>query len=184
MKYELTTPAAGSPVTLDDAKAHLVVDHAHDDVLIQHYIDQATAFAEAETGQSIGTQVWTVYGDDWCSATSLPFKPVQSAVVKYTDTEGAEQTLAADQYYLDNKSYPARLYPAAGITWPDLGPGPNVVRVEVTTGHTAVKGTIESGIYMMIGHLYENREAVTAGAVVEVPLGARSMFGMERITLP
>jgi len=181
MKYELTTPRSGTVVSLDEAKAHLVVEHNADDALIPIYIEQATTFAESQTGRQLGSQVWTLYADDWCGALELPFYPVQSVVIKYDDTDGTEQTLADDQYLLDAIAYPATIRPADGVTWPDTSGKPNCIRVEVTAGSDTLNGNIQAGIYLMLGHLYENREAVTHGTMTELPLGARMFFDAERL---
>jgi hypothetical protein len=40
---------------------------------------------------------------------------------------------------------------------------------------------IIAGIYLTLGHLYENRQDVTKEKMNEIPNGARSLFDMYRV---
>lgn len=183
MKYERTTPRTVPPVAVDDVKRHLVVEHSNDDNLITAYIAQASDWAENYTGCKLGSQVWTVYGDCWADIAYLYFKPVDSVVVLYDDEDGSEQTLAADQYLLDNKSYPILIMPAPDVTWPELNKAPNNVRVEVTCGETVTPAVIEAGMNMLIGDMYNNRENSSITQMYEVPLGIRSFMDQARVII-
>ncbi len=181
MKYELTTPRIVPPVSLDDVKRHLVVEHANDDNLLTAYISQASDWTEQYTGKQLGNQVWTVYGDCWADITSIAFKPITSVVITYDDEDGVEQTLAADQYYLDDKAYPATICPATDVTWPDLDTGPNVIRVTVTCGYTSAPSAMEAAINMLVGDMYMNRENSNMTQMYEVPLGVKAFLDQVRV---
>ena len=51
MGVKLITPAATTPVSLDEAKKHLRVVDSDDDVAIAAYIEAATKMCEAFTGR-------------------------------------------------------------------------------------------------------------------------------------
>lgn len=181
MKIEQITPPNGTAVTLDSAKKHLYVEHTADDELISIYINQAAAWCSSYTGKHIGAQTWALYADRWCEAVSLPFYPLHSVTVTYIDTEGAQQTLPPDQYYFDGKQYPALLQPREGVTWPDVSPGPNVITVTCDTGAVSLNGNITAAIYLLVGHLYEQRSESAPINLKAIPMGVTSFLDNERL---
>ena len=181
MKYELITPPTGPAVPLTTAKAHLVVEHAADDELIQIYINQAAAWAQSYTGRHIGEQEWKVYGDTWCDILSIPFSPVRTIAIEYIDIDGATQTLATDQYYLDNKSYPATIQPRPAVEWPDLSDEPNCVTVTCQTGTNLLDGNMSSAIYLLTAHLYEQRSDSSPLRIHKIPHGVTVFLDLVRL---
>ncbi len=183
MKLERTVAPTELAVPLETAKEHIVVDHHDDDMLIEGYIRQATAYCERQLNHHIGAQEWMVYGDSWAEIQALPVYPLHSVVVTYDDEDGAEQTLAADQYFLDNKSFPARIMPATDVTWPDLGDGFNTVRVTCQTGHTETSDAARTAILLLVGHYYENREASSPVAIHTVPMAVDAAIDSEKLVV-
>jgi uncharacterized phiE125 gp8 family phage protein len=182
MKYEQTTPPTGTVVPLASAKQHLVVEHAADDELITRQISQATAWCASYTGRHLGAQEWQLFADCWLGALSLPFFPIQSVVVTYVDIDDATQTLAADQYYLDNKTFPATLRPRPAVTWPELGGGPNVVTVTCQTGSATVNGNLSAAIFLLTAHLFEQRSESAPINIHRIPHGVTTFLDLERLT--
>ena len=46
----------------------------------------------------------------------------------------------------------------------------------------AIPENIISGMYLLIGHLYENRESVVIGKIVnELPMGVKYLWDLDRI---
>lgn len=181
MKYELVTPPVGPAVPLVTAKQHLVVEHAADDELITMYIGQAAAWCSSYSGRHIGEQTWAVFGNTWCDVISLPFSPLQSVVVEYIDEDEATQTLAADQYYLDNKSYPATLQPRPTVTWPELSDAPNCVTVTCQTGSNTLNGNISAAVYLLVAHLYEQRSESAPINIHKIPHGVTTFLDLVRL---
>lgn len=61
----VTTPPSMEPVSLEEAKAHLRVDHTVDDDLISTLIAAARSYLESITGQAFMTQQISQTADAW-----------------------------------------------------------------------------------------------------------------------
>ena len=202
----LVTPPAAEPVTLAEAKAHLRVDIANDDSLITDLIASARQAAESHTRRALVTQTWRLSLDrfpgkplPWwdgvregaeipepANAVELPRPPLQSvtAVTAYDDTDAATVMPAAD-YFVDTDREPGRIVLRSGKTWPSVTRVANGVEVVFVAGYgaaSAVPQAIRQGILMLVGHTYENREAVvTDGAAAELPLGVAALWRPYRV---
>jgi uncharacterized phiE125 gp8 family phage protein len=86
--------------------------------------------------------------------------------VKYYDQDDTLQTLAASQYEVDIYGSPARF---RLINVPKLKDRMNALQLNFTCGYTnaaAVPSPIKQAMYLIIGHLYENRQDVVTGTQV------------------
>ena len=164
----LVTPASAL-VSTADAKAHLRVEDATDDALIDALVKAATDYLDGQAGllgRCIGSQVWRQDYPDWASRLRLPFPDVTSVVVKYFDTANVEQTLADTNYDLleDSKSSYIRFVDsfAEPSVYDDRD---DVVQVTLTAGYATVPEAIIAVVKLLVGHWYENREAVVTGTI-------------------
>lgn len=181
MKFSRTTAPNDLPITVEEAKAHCAIEHTDDDAIIGIYIAQAVDYAENYTGRQLMDQVWTAYYDSWHTVFALPFRPLKSVVIKYTDPAGDEQILSADQYMVDDQEYPALV---SAETWPETKATYNAIRVEATCGYvdaSDVPAGIKSAMYLLTGHLYENREGSAAVKISELPLGVDSFLRQYKV---
>jgi len=180
----VVSAAASEPVTLEEAKRHLRVDGTEEDTLIEGLIAAARELVEGETGRTLMAQTIRQYFDDFPEdggTLRLAVYPVRSvASLKYLDDDGTETTLAADDYRADVTSEPARIDPACGETWPTTYGASNGVWVNVEAGYAsaaAVPRGLKQAILLLVGHWYENREAINIGNIVaELPMAVRSLL--------
>lgn len=167
MGLRRTIDAATEPVSLAEAKAHLRLITADDDALINALIKAVRNLAEHETNRSLITQTWEKTLDEFPDAVVLHYPPILSILsVGFSDSYGVVQALSAGSYKADLKSEPGYLIPAFGLTWPSTRNDINSVTVTYLAGYgTAadVPQAIKQWMLLMVGHLYENREAVSAG---------------------
>lgn len=186
MGLKLITAPAVEPVTLAEAKAQLRKTTADEDALISSLIVAARNFAEAYTGRAFITQTWDYVLDAFpCGLFELPKGPLQSvSSVKYLDSAGVEQTLAAAGYKVDALTDPGRIAPAYGQSWPTTRSEPNAVTVRFVAGYgdaSAVPQAIKEALLLLISHLFENREAVAEGNFSALPLGFEPMLAFYRV---
>lgn len=171
-----TDAPPATPVTLDEVKAHLRVDHDDEDGTIQIYLDACVAQVDGwagTLGQALITQTWRVDYTHFCGDLILPFGPVQSVTITYRDPAGVTQTYAASNYTLVQTAGGARVVLKDGSDWPDTDDNPAPISVSMVVGFgdaSAVPASIKAGLLLMIGDLYANRETAGAGPFTAIPM--------------
>lgn len=195
MGISVVTPPTSDPLSLIEAKDHLHVTETDQDGLIAGYILAAREFVENSTHLRLVTQTLDLTVDDGWPVVSVrgvcrtriefPVKPVQSVTsVTYVDGNGAPQTLAADQYTLSKDGAVHFIEPAYGVTWPTTRCQTAAITVRFVAGYAQaeVPPSLLQAIRWLVGHQYENREAVSAGTLNEIPLGLEAMISQHRFS--
>jgi hypothetical protein len=115
----------------------------------------------------------------------LPRAPLVSIdSVQYLDTTNILQTLNLSQYVVTTGS-PGRMAPIFGAIWPVTLPQIGAVQIQFTAGYSAdasaVPANVVAAIKLVLGLLYENREAVIQGSFAELPasLAVDGLLGIE-----
>jgi uncharacterized phiE125 gp8 family phage protein len=168
------TPPAAEPVTLTEAKLHLREDGTDQDSLIEGLITAAREYVES-TGRLLMPCVVRQYFDEFpCRLSPLPIRSIAS--VNYLDSDGDSQTVT--DYTADIVSEPARIQePESG--WPTTDDVINAVWVDINAGYTSaatVPRALKQAILLLVGHWYENREAIAGGAMTELPLAVETLM--------
>lgn len=193
MRYSVnvkTAPAA-EPISLTEAKLHLRVDDDDQDALISGLIAAAREWAENYTRRSFVQRTLELRLDCFVSPIKLPSGPVISVTsVQYMDQAGVLQTLAADRYQVDLYGTPPCIVPVFGVVWPVTKYGTlNSVVVEYEAGYADsnvsppdladnVPSAVKAALKLIVGHLYENREAVVLANVqaIQLPMAVKSLL--------
>lgn len=177
MALKLITAATVLAVSLIEAKAHLRVDSADDDTLIEAMIGAATQAAEQMTGRALMTQTWELTLDAFPAALELTRVPAQSITsITYADSAGTATVMAAPLYALDNAddfgfAYVVPVYAGA---WPATRDEINAVKVRYVAGYAdaaSVPESIKSWIKLQVGAMLEGREAEVIGNGSAISLG-------------
>jgi uncharacterized phiE125 gp8 family phage protein len=122
-------------------------------------------------------------------ALRLPMPRLVSVTsITYLDTFGELQTLAPSAYSVDAASQPARIVPAINLTWPTTDYFiPGSVKVTYISGSygdgeevDTCPFSIKAAILLTVGHYYENREATTALALKNLPIGVDALLNPYR----
>lgn len=176
----LATAPAAEPVTLEEAKLHLRVDHDDEDDYIAGLVTAAREMVERLTGRQLVAATWDfVYARFPCGGWGelyLPAAPVQSVTsVSYVDGDGDAQTVDADAWELSAASEPAIIRPAVGYTWPATADTLEAVTVRAVCGYgdaDDVPQSLRRAVLLIVGHWYTNREAVVVGTIAtSLPAG-------------
>ncbi len=183
----LVTAPTAEPVDLDEVKTHLKVDVVDDDELIVSWIQAAREHVETFTHRALMTQTWDYTLD--CVPSDgviwLPKAPTASITsLSYVDGTGTTQTWASSNYRTDIPAGPwarkARITSAYGVPWPVTRKVTGALTVRFVAGYgTArqVPSAIKAAMRLLIGHWYEQREAVIVGtSVTPVPMAVDSLL--------
>ncbi|MER9164394.1 head-tail connector protein [Mesorhizobium sp. M0715] len=169
-----------TPVSLDEVKLHCRVDFDDDDVLLEAFIGAATAHLEKVLDIAVITQSWRQdFGSFSCLR--LPKDPVQEdgLIVEYRDTENRPQTLPGSSYRLLVDSLGPYVAVEPGQNWPAVYNRLDAVSVSFIAGTAVdeVPPALKAAILLHVGHLYQNREAVTVDAASNfLPLGYETLL--------
>lgn len=134
------------------------------DPLLNMLIQAARQHAETYLKRALITQTVDLHLDCFpCWEIKLP--PLQSvSAITYFDTNGVEQTLAADQYLVDSTTQPARITPAFGLVWPVTQYRNNAVKIRFVAGYgaaSAVPACVKNWMLVRIKTLWDGRDQLT-----------------------
>jgi uncharacterized phiE125 gp8 family phage protein len=168
MATKIITAPTFEPLSVADVSEYLRLDDSPTDtLLISALITAARQHLENYLNRYIAQQTVELALTGWSDKIDLS-APLQSvSSVKYLDVNGVEQTLAANQYVIDNYSEPAVIYPAYNVTYPNLYDQENNVKIRYVVGFTSggspdtnpLPDTLKFAMMLIIGDLYSNREA-------------------------
>ena len=112
----------------------------------------------------------------------LPRPPLVSITsITYKDTAGATQTFSNTNYLVLTDDEPGRIALKYGKEWPDTYADAGAVVVTYAAGYAdaaSVPDPIKQAIRFLVGHFYENREAVNVGNIITAtPMAVESLLG-------
>lgn len=198
MGLKIIALSVGEPLTLEECRAHLRVQpyevdsndsgtHPDDD-LIMAMQGAARAHCENFLGMSISQKMYELSLDQFPSGPiTMPVSPLMS-VESVTVGEGSDALLDDTAYTVDHFSVPERLLPVT--VWPTVTAAPNLIRIRFVAGYgdgsdaEPLPPEIRAAMLLMLGHLYEHREAVNIGSAPnELPLGVEALLRPRRVRL-
>lgn len=190
MALTVVTAPAVEPVSLAEGKLHLRVDISTDDDLITAMIQAAREVVEGISRRALITQVWKLILDEFPEEDEIviPLPPLQSVTsITYKDRDGNESTFSSGDYIVNTDTEPGKVVLAYGSSWPSTTLYPTgAITVQFTAGFgdasTDVPEKYRQAMMLLLGHFYENREAIaTTGAVPkEVPFGVEALLWLDR----
>jgi uncharacterized phiE125 gp8 family phage protein len=186
MHLEKITDPAFSAVTLARLRNNSNIPPGQDEDFLTGALQSAEDYVERYLECTIASAEWRLTLDSFPPLNGpqlIPLWPIRTVTeIAYTDPAGATILLPLNQIVqpIGNDRYHLRL--KSGLCWPTTSCDPNSVRIEFTAGwitQSAIPGTLNRAIMMLVSHWYENREAVLTGTVSkEIELGVGSMLAM------
>lgn len=169
MSTVLASAPTAEPVTLNEVKRQRNITGSDDNEELTRLIYAARRYAENYTGRAFITQVWDLFFDSFPQKIEVPFAPLQSVThVKYTDTDGVQQTLSDTLYTVNTNAEPGYIIPAYNEDWPDTRAVPDAVEVRFIAGYgdaeTDVPQDLRNALFLLIGDWAENTEDSIIGA--------------------
>lgn len=186
----IVTDVTDEPVDLADLKAHLRVDVADDDALIEGMALAARRLVERYTGRRLMPRIEKLLLDRFPPVKELliPAAPISSIdSIVYLDQEGNQTTFDSSFYVTDARGPLGLVALKYGVIWPILGSlrrPVNAVEVQFHSGYadaTKVPEELQLAIKLLTGHFYENREATTMMTVAELPMGIKHLLTPYRV---
>lgn len=184
------TPATFSPVSLDEAKAHVRRLDSDEDDLIAAQLAAAVDHVERLTSQVLADRVMEIAWPDFpCfpELLSIPREPVTEIVsLTYADSDGADVIMPPADYRWTEAAADVVL-PAFRQPWPSASGEAGSVRLRFRTGYGEglAPPALLAAVRLMLGHLISNREQVVTGTIAtEMPLGVERLCApFRRISL-
>lgn len=179
----LTAPAV-EPLGLAETKLHLRLDGDDEDALVLALIKAARECAEAETRRALIRRDFRLWLDAWPAgrrAVELPLPPLAAiSEVTLYDAEGVASPFGAGAWLADIVGEPGRLVLRAGTPPPVPEREANGIAVRFTAGYGPAAGDVPEalrrGMALLVGHLFESREAGAAGTVEQLPFGVAALW--------
>lgn len=153
----ITVAATAEPVTVPEAKRQCHVTYADEDDHFADLISAARNHVEKYCGVRFSPQTVEMKCDRWADMACLPEGPVQSVTsVKYTDTDGVEQTLPTTVYETRADGLEARVALKYGQVWPATQLGSRIT-VTAEVGTVAVPPAVKYAMLAWISEAYDSR---------------------------
>lgn len=184
MARVLVSAAAGEPVTADQLLDWLRVTDTAEIPVIDAMAQAAREFVETYTGRQLLTATWRQTWPGFSPRLHLRPNPVQSlTAVTYYDSNETLQTIATGDVLLNSDTEPAVI--EHSDVWPATDDRAGAVSVAFKAGYGDDAGDVPAplltAIKMLVGHQYENREAVTVTQLYAVPIGVRELLNAYRV---
>jgi uncharacterized phiE125 gp8 family phage protein len=175
MPLIIVTPPTDPVLGLPEVRDHLNDPPASQDQNLKSMALAAEGHIDGRDGwlgRCLITQTWKQVEKDFpAGRLAIKLSPVQSVTsLKYLDTAEVEQTLVEGTDFLvipgpHNTSY---LVPVVGTVWPLTAPRDDAVRLTFVAGYGGpndVPVVIKQALKLLIGHWFDNREAVALGTI-------------------
>jgi uncharacterized phiE125 gp8 family phage protein len=152
--------AAAVVVSLDEAKAHLRVDHDDENDLITGLVAAATETVSHLCGLVLGAEDWVFKVGTVSGRLMLPVVPVRTlAAISWLDADEVSVTGSVADFRLMPDETRPFIEPVTGNVWPVIARREDALTVTVAAGLTSLPGSLRIAILMVTEHLYEHRGA-------------------------
>jgi uncharacterized phiE125 gp8 family phage protein len=184
MNSILLTGPAVEPVSLDEAKAFLRIEHDDDDDVITALIAGARLYAEAQTRRALITQSWRLTRDAWPQTGRIAVRPapLQSLDAVRVHDGGSEAIELDVAGFFPDVAGSELVFAPWAMPQPGRAAG---IELDVTLGYgdaaIDVPEPLRQAIRLLVGHWYENRGVVTPGTTSTLPATVPALLAPYRM---
>jgi len=174
-------------VCVSDFKDHARIDATDEDTYLSALLGAVEDWCEKYQNRKYLAAECVDYLDAWPDVIRPRWSTLISVTsIKYIDVNGDEQTWSSSEYQVDTDTLPGRIMPAYNCSYPNIRGGDlNAITVTYQAGYgsdaSETPASIRHAVMMIAAHLYENREHTAPITISEVPMGALSLLGLERL---
>ena len=187
-RVALLTPPAIEPIGLDEAKAHLRLDHGQDDAAVAGLIRAARELCEEFTRRALIEQRRELRLERLPSLfrihrmVPLPYPPliaVEEVVVR-VEPGGTESILPQSDYEVIAGGEGSGRLGFNTVPW---GAASLAIRYRCGYGSSPaeVPAPLRQGMLMVLAQWYEQREAASSAAMMEAPFGVQALWRPYRV---
>ena len=190
MTVTIATPPSEQSISVEELKAHNVIEFSDDDTFITGLIQAADNHLGGLNGVLGRPLLQTTYSltAEYLDGLCLPFSvagETSVSAVTYFDKDNAAQVFT--DFSVQYNAFGAYLYLANDVDRPALYVRPDAVQVSYTVGGAAVDvpSDLKLAVAMLVAHWYEHRSTVdmiSATRVEDLPLMFRSLIEKFRAT--
>ena len=188
MGLSVVTPAAKCPVSLQEMKDHMRVDHDDENAVIQGFIASATEYVGSVAKRQFvqATYDYTLDGFPSGCRMVLPRTPLVSvASITYIDTDGVSQTFSSSLYNVKTDTVIGSVDLAYNEAWPSTRGDVDSVTVRFVAGYAdiaTVPHAVKTAIKLLAAHWHEHRESVVVGTIAtNLPMAVDSLLDTVRV---
>ena len=172
----MITPSYKDPINEDDLLQHLrlIPEDEQERKYMVDLMKSAVAYLQQDTGYLLGQATYKLTLSDFPDdEVSLPLIPVQSIsqVLYYTSKTDTSTLTQNTDFWFVSHDRSASLHPID--SWPSVYDRPDGVQITFVAGHQKIEDVKENAlqaIRFLVGHWFENRQAVVTGPIVnDVP---------------
>lgn len=166
------------PVSLAEAKLWCRISNSLEDTEVTVLIRAVRELCERRIRRTLVDSTWELQLEAFAARMLLPMSPLLELLsVKYLPLGGgAEQTLSASVYVVDQAGTPPAVQLADGASWPAVAAGrPDAVRIRYRAGFAESDGTppvpgpLLTWMRLHLAHYYDGRSATVRGQLSPLP---------------
>ena len=160
--YNVTTPAAGRPLTLAEVKDYLKVTSSDEDDFINFLIDAATACGEKYTGRDFINKTYTTFRDTFWDCFELRRSRVSDVIsIKFLLNDVLTDVPTTVFGFTDVNDY-SEIFLKEDQVWPtDEDNVPQAIEIVFVAGFgaddTSIPADVQNAMLAHIAFMFENR---------------------------
>lgn len=175
------------PISVDQVKEHLRIEHSDDDAYLTSLIDAAVNFVDVDgvLGKPIIDRKFALEFRDYpTTPVRLPYANFKELDNIKVIQDGTLVTQDNDDFQIGSDGDFRTVEPVKGKEWPVADDVPYAYQIVYKAGLSGnaagVPATIKHALLLLVAHWYENRTATEATSYMPLPFGFNELIGINK----